>query len=210
MGKVLKGSSLVVFRNPVKFRTITLRCLPPIALDFLKRAKSRKDLQEFIRKGKVPWSPGYDVYRRQLIMRSLENHQLLDCLRGNHPLPAGYGLGIDERCIEYPWLLTHLNDESRRILDAGSTLNHDFILDHALFRQKFIHIFTLAPEGNCFWHKRISYLFGDLRDIPIRDGYYDTIACISTLEHVGFDNTYFSESQVHREQGKNMDELLTK
>ena len=57
----------------------------------------------------------------------------------------------------------------------------------------------LHGEPICFWHKGISYLFGDLRDIPIRDGYYDTIACISALEHVGFDNTYFSESQVHRE-----------
>ena len=183
----------------MNLREIGLRCLPPIALDFLKRAKSRKDLQEFIRKGKVPWSQGYYTYRRQLIMHSLENRQLLDCFRRNDNLPAGYGVGIDERCIEYPWLMAHLNNGSGRLLDAGSTLNHDFILDHALIRQKFIHILTLAPEGNCFWHKGISYLFGDLRDIPIRDGYYDAIACISALEHVGFDNTYFSERQVHLE-----------
>jgi SAM-dependent methyltransferase len=54
---------------------------------------------------------------------------------------------------------------------------------------------TLAPEAHCFWQKGISYLFQDLRDIPIRNSYYDTIACLSTLEHVGFNNTLFGCKQ---------------
>ncbi|HET9704624.1 MAG TPA: methyltransferase domain-containing protein, partial [Vicinamibacterales bacterium] len=58
---------------------------------------------------------------------------------------------------------------------------------------------TLAPERECSWQKGISYLFGDLRDIPIRDNYYEDVACISTLEHVGFDNSGLTGRDAHRE-----------
>jgi len=59
---------------------------------------------------------------------------------------------------------------------------------------------TLAPETNCFWNKGISYLFEDLRWIPIRDAYYDTIVCLSTLEHVGCDNTFYIGQSAYKEQ----------
>ena len=45
----------------------------------------------------------------------------------------------------------------------------------------------------------MSYMFSDLRDIPIRDGYYDTIVCLSTLEHIGCDNTVYTQNEIHRE-----------
>jgi ubiquinone/menaquinone biosynthesis C-methylase UbiE len=46
---------------------------------------------------------------------------------------------------------------------------------------------------NCYWRKRISYIFGDLRHVPIQDCLYDTIVCCSVLEHVGLDNTIFTQ-----------------
>ncbi|GAG50248.1 unnamed protein product, partial [marine sediment metagenome] len=92
-----------------------------------------------------------------------------------------------------------LHDGPEALLDAGSTLNHDFILDHPVFQSKLIHILTLTPEWNCFWQKGISYLFHDLRDIPIRDAYYDTITCLSTLEHIGCDNMPLTHNDSHRE-----------
>jgi SAM-dependent methyltransferase len=108
-------------------------------------------------------------------------------------------VGVDERCVEYPWLLANLEDCREALLDAGSTLNHDFILDHPLLRKKIIHILTLAPEGNCFWQKSISYLFHDLQEIPMRDDCYDTIVCVSTLEHVGCDNAHYTGGEAARE-----------
>jgi SAM-dependent methyltransferase len=115
-------------------------------------------------------------------------------------LPPGYGIGIDERCIEYPWLMAHLQSGSEIVLDAGSALNHAFIVDHPVFEKKKLHVLTLAPEDNCFWKKGISYLFEDLRELPLRDSHYDTIVCISTLEHVGCDNTIYTHNEADREQ----------
>jgi SAM-dependent methyltransferase len=78
------------------------------------------------------------------------------------------------------------------VLDAGSVLNHRFILDHHALATATLHILTLAPEGEAQWQRGISYLYGDLRDIPIRDDFYDVIVCLSTLEHVGLDNEEYT------------------
>lgn len=136
-------------------------------------------------------------------MAALADEPLLMRFRHGEALPAGYGVGVDERCIEYPWAVSRLDNGPAVLLDAGSTLNHDFILEHPILRNKELHIFTLAPEAQCFWQRGISYLFCDLRDIPIRDNYYDSVACISTLEHIGCDNTFYTGSDAdgedHRE-----------
>ncbi len=151
------------------------------------------------RKKIVPWSPDYNNYKRELITRILRDESLLARFRLGELLPTGYGIGIDERCVEYPWLLANLGQRSDVLLDAGSTLNHDYILNHRVLQGKLIHVLTLAPERSCFWKKGISYLFHDLRDIPIRNDYYDVIACISTLEHIGCDNRQYTRIDAYSE-----------
>ncbi len=44
---------------------------------------------------------------------------------------------------------------------------------------------TLAPEPLSYPDLGVSYVYADLRDLPYRDGYFDTIVSLSTLEHVG-------------------------
>jgi SAM-dependent methyltransferase len=34
-------------------------------------------------------------------------------------------------------------------------------------------------------------VYADLRELPFRDGFFDTVICASTLEHVGMDNTMY-------------------
>jgi SAM-dependent methyltransferase len=158
-------------------------------------------LQQYVRNGRIPWSPGYQVYKTRLIAQALANENLLECFRCcDKSLPPDYGVGVDERCVEYPWLLTHLSRGSEYLLDAGSVLNHAFILEQPIWQNKTLHVLTLAPEGNCFWQRGISYLYADLRNIPIRDNYYDTVVCISTLEHVGMDNTIYAPKEDHCER----------
>jgi ubiquinone/menaquinone biosynthesis C-methylase UbiE len=44
----------------------------------------------------------------------------------------------------------------------------------------------------------ISYVYGDLRNTILKDQCFDEIVCISTLEHIGMDNTmlYTKDSPV--------------
>jgi SAM-dependent methyltransferase len=116
---------------------------------------------------------------------------MLEAFRRGDPLPSGYGFRLDARVVEIPWALARLEDGRGRLLDAGSSLNHEFVLKAPVLADKEIIIVSLRPESQCHWRLGISYLYGDLRDLDFRDGLFDTIVCISTIEHVGMDNTMY-------------------
>lgn len=140
-----------------------------------------------------PWTGDYFRHRGPYLEQAVIDPELLAVFApgSDSPLPAGYGCGLDERCVEYPWALANLAGGGRRVLDAGSALNHPWILSRPVFSDKDLHIMTLAPEPYSAWDTGVSYVFGDLRDIPMRDGWYDQVVSISTLEHIGFDNTHY-------------------
>ena len=166
--------------------------LPPLMLEQGKKVLNQKMEQQYLDQGEIPWSKGYSLHKRALISQVLSNGEILECFLNKSSLPQHYGYSLDERCVEYPWLLTRMLPLSGNFLDAGSVLNFDFILEQLDFTQHKLHILTLAPEFNCFWQKGISYLYADLRQVPIQDNFYDAIACLSTLEHVGMDNSGFT------------------
>jgi SAM-dependent methyltransferase len=164
------------------------------------REKAQKlMIKHYLAGGQIPWSSGYNVYREHIIVQTLGNLDLMSQFKRGETLPTGYGYGLDERCVEYPWLFAQLDPQPEQILDAGSTLNHQFLLDQPIWPGKNLHILTLAPENQCYWQRGISYLFADLRQIPLRDNYYDTVVCISTLEHIGCDNSQFTGSDTSAE-----------
>jgi hypothetical protein len=144
-------------------------------------------IQQYLEGGLPPWSDGYILYRRHYVSRVLSDPGLMARFRKKERLPGGYGVGLDERCVEYPWLISRIDSRRERILDAGGILNHAHILDRPVWKRKKIHILSLEPEQYCYWKRNISYLFEDLRDIPIRNNLYETVVCLSTLEHIGFD-----------------------
>jgi hypothetical protein len=140
----------------------------------------------------VPWTADYQERRERLLRLAVNDDDLLRRFASRLPLPDTHGVGLDERIVEYPWLLSQLPAGSHRMLDAGSALNHAFLLDHPRLAEKPLHIVTLAPEAEAFWARGISYVFEDLRRLPMRDGWYDVIASVSTLEHVGCDNAFYT------------------
>jgi hypothetical protein len=115
-------------------------------------------------------------------------------------LSAKYGWRVDERIVEFPWLLSRLSAGNGKLLDAGSALNHDFLVHHPVLRQKEVTIMTLAPEEICFWRDGISYIYGDLRRTCLRDNYFDYVASISTIEHIGMNNTLFYTEDTGRNE----------
>jgi SAM-dependent methyltransferase len=180
--------------------------VPPVLLrvgKHLMGSDGNWTIRRYLSGGSVPWSRGYTLYRQKYIQKTLDDDDLLSCFYTGNSLPEGYGVGIDERCVEYPWLFSNLSCQSELVLDAGSALNHQFLLEREVFINKNLHILTLAPETNCFWNKGISYLFSDLRKIPIQSSYYDTIVCLSTLEHVGCDNSSYTQRKDNSEKKLN-------
>jgi SAM-dependent methyltransferase len=170
--------------------SLSRRVAPPVLLDVAKQVRASLGAWMYPHKP-VPWSRGYGSYRNRYVTTTIHDTALLDRFRRAERLPDGHGIGLDERCVEYPWCLSNLPGGAA-VLDAGSVLNHRYILDHQALATATLHILTLAPEREAQWQRGISYLYGDLRDIPIRDDFYDVIVCLSTLEHVGLDNEAYT------------------
>jgi ubiquinone/menaquinone biosynthesis C-methylase UbiE len=82
-------------------------------------------------------------------------------------------------------------------------MNYDYVLGHPKLSDKNIHIFTLAPEKRAYWRNGISYIYGDLKKTCLKDNYFDFVVCLSTLEHVGMDNTRYSKDKNNDEKAFN-------
>lgn len=139
----------------------------------------------YVLRGRRPWSVGYLDYRSLYLDRVFGTPQLLDTFCGDRQLPTGFGVGLDERVVEYPWVLARLRPSNDRILDAGSTLEDPSFLRHP--RLAGCAVFSCAltaspPRG-------VHHVRGDLRAVPLSDGSIDVAVCISTLEHIGMDGT---------------------
>ena len=145
--------------------------------------------------GGRPWSRGYSVHKRRTVENVLA--------RGSfdpEALPRGYGLRLDERVVEYPWMFWRLAEDAQVLLDAGSVLNHAYLLDQPALRRRRLFISTLAPESDSFQSKGVSYVYEDLRRSCFRDGYFDAVVSLSTVEHIGLDNSLlYSGDCAHQE-----------
>ena len=170
----------------------------------LERAQQKRRAQRasraFVLHKRMPWQSGYGEYKIESIRQSLADPGIMQRFQPVEKLPTGYGIKIDERIVEFPWVVAHLPAEPVRCLDAGSTLNHDFILDRPVFSNKDLTIMTLVPESEAFWDRKISYLWGDLRTSPFATDWFDVVTCISTLEHVGMDNSIYTDNPTYQKK----------
>jgi SAM-dependent methyltransferase len=136
-------------------------------------------------KGRRPWSLGYYSVKKQAICNAIDA-QLLEV---GSPLPQKFGIGIDERVVEYPWIYSQLPNRPVKMLDAGSSLNHAFLIDRLPLDHMQLTIMTLAPEKRSFWSRSVSYVYGDLRRPEFAEKSFDVVVSISTIEHIGLNNT---------------------
>jgi len=152
----------------------------------------RRRLGVYLNSDRRPWTTGYWEFREESLEAAVQDADLLQRFRDGSDLPEGYGYRLDARIIEIPWILSRIGDSPGRLLDAGSALNHEFVLTSPALQQQKVTIITLTPEEKAFWQLGVSYVFGDLRQLDFRDELFDIIACISTIEHVGMDNSLYA------------------
>jgi SAM-dependent methyltransferase len=113
-------------------------------------------------------------------------------LRGLTGPPAS-----DERCVEMPWALSRYRGE-QRVLDVGYAFALPAYLG-ALTRlgaSRLIGVDLATAEV-----PGLEGVRADLRDLPFKDNDFELILCISTLEHVGYDNTDYGFDKEHDEMG---------
>lgn len=138
--------------------------------------------------GRRPWSLGYNGYKEKYITRIIRDEAVMDTFRHNAQLPPKFGYRLDERVVEYPWLFSRITSESNSMLDAGSGLNHEYLQNSAVLKERRVVVFNLSKEIEIS-RRNISYVYGDLRKTSLENDSFDEIVCISTLEHIGMDNS---------------------
>jgi len=166
-----------------------------------KRIRKR----QYLLGGQIPMTKGYFDYRNDLLRDILRDSNLGSCFKHNRELPRAYGYRLDERVVEYPWVISRVNNNPTQLLDAGSTLNFEFLLSLPVLQSKSIVICTLAPEQNPALRSNVSYIYGDLRKTILRDHLFGEIVCISTLEHIGMDNTLIYTSDQRYSESQHLD-----
>ncbi len=144
----------------------------------------------FFKNGQIPWSDGYLSHKEESINKSISSATIIEDFF-KKKVPTDYGYRLDERIVEYPWIFANLKKEKTVFLDAGSTFNFDYLLNNELIENKDKYIYTFYPEDKSYNHKRISYVYGDLRDLPFRDNFFEEIVCQSTIEHIDMDNSMY-------------------
>ena len=104
--------------------------------------------------------------------------------RGERPRWLQGPPGTDERVIEVPWVLSRLS--GKRALEVGYAFAEPPYLA-ALLRAGFDEL-----VGVDLARADVPGLTGvqaDVRDLPFDEGEFDLVLCVSTLEHVGADNS---------------------
>lgn len=150
---------------------------------FLTKIYDARQLSKY-RNNPVPWTYGYNLAKWKIVESIISS--------GEFPGKA-FGAGFDERVVEHPWVVRGLAGKGLKMLDAGSALNHSNILNRLSGNKLFIT--TLYPETYCQYKDGVSYTYEDIRELSFKSGFFNTITCISTIEHVGFDNSQYKTVQ---------------
>jgi SAM-dependent methyltransferase len=101
--------------------------------------------------------------------------------------------GVDERPIEIPWCLARAGGEAR-VLDVGYAFAEPAYLVGllGLGATQLTGVDLAAAEV-----PGLRSVQADVRDLPFGDGEFDVAIAISTLEHVGRDNTQYGLASEH-------------
>jgi SAM-dependent methyltransferase len=155
----------------------------------------------YLLKGQKPHSQGYNEYKSECLRRYLASECL--ALFRENDLPSGFGYRLDERAVEYPWLFSRIKSSEKVVLDAGSALNFSDLLVLLQKEKRKVYIDTLYYEGHVAVKPSPSYVYDDLRTTCFKDAFFDAIYSLSTVEHIGLDNTanYIPDESYREEDG---------
>ncbi|MBK8051558.1 MAG: hypothetical protein IPK16_33410 [Anaerolineales bacterium] len=148
--------------------------------------------------GCVPHSVGYAEARNRLIIDVIQDPERLKIFRQKDTLPQGYGVSFDERCVEYPWMFSHLRQGPACVLDAGSITNFKFVTDHPAFKD--IRCSSCPGRSHPVIGSGASGTGTTTTPNSDPTEFFDTVICISTLEHVGFDNSFYGADETSKDR----------
>ena len=144
----------------------------------------------------------------------------LEILKGSkkHTFHESFRREQSPRCIEVPWVAAQIvKHDCRSLLDIGISLaspdylgvllNAARLLGITLEATDIVEPASVASRYPADWLEDIfsvPFFHGDIRQISIPEKRYDTITCISVIEHIGYDRPSENDpkSAFERERSK--------
>jgi hypothetical protein len=136
--------------------------------------------------GELAYAPKLLVGDENTRREFREEPVILRLALGSEPL-TNVGAGLSERVVEIPWVWRHLSGRGERVLDIGTTfapMVYKWLLVHQHDRIDVADLNEIRLPG-------LGSHVADVRSLPLGDDSYDVAICVSTLEHVGMDNTQY-------------------
>jgi len=133
----------------------------------------------------APHREPYLVNHGSFIAGALDDPHLLESFARRRRLPPGYGISLDERVVELPWVVAAR--PAGRMLDAGSALMHAHVIERLRPLVTELVMVNGESDEECRQELDVRHAVGDLRDLPYPDESFDTVACLSRLEDIGMD-----------------------
>ena len=130
-----------------------------------------------------------DPFRR---LRALDDGVAFARLNRGRPRELRAPGTADERAIEIPWVLGRYAGE-RRVLDVGTVFAEPAYVD-ALGDLGIPALTTVDLAAG-------ADVVADVRDLPFENGSFDLALCVSTLEHVGRDNSGYAVDAARDDAG---------
>ncbi len=101
---------------------------------------------------------------------------------------GGYKPGSDERAVEIPWAISCYQGE-RKVLEVGCGFcTQEYIERLKKLPIEELHGIDISSASSPDFIRKTA----DIRDTGYKPDYFDMIFCISTLEHIGMDNSRYS------------------
>ena len=128
-----------------------------------------------------PFGIGYNQYKIKLIKKIINNEKII------------LNKYIDERIVEIPWIIDLLDSiKNQRILDAGCTLNFNYLIKKIIKNNNKLTFVNLFKEKNFLNSSLVNYQIQDISNMKFDNDYFDVVTCLSVIEHVGFDNSMYN------------------
>jgi hypothetical protein len=104
------------------------------------------------------------------------------------------GAGLSERVIEIPWVQKRVPHGAAQVLDTGTA--YAPLVHHRLLYR--LPAEVVGADLTPFELPGVRSTVADLRELPFEDGSFDATLCVSTLEHIGMDNSVYFDSNGDR------------
>ena len=143
-------------------------------------------------------TPFYYSRRDPLIQKAVERIWLGEDL--NAVMRGFKGNAYDDRMIEYPYFAAWLMQRQTGldILDVGCVLNHRLIANFLLERCNRVWLCNPSVEYKLYIRNPVFYHVATLeRSFPGGEQ-FQLVTCLSTIEHIGYDNSHYGSDDPPR------------